>query len=101
MAASLDKAMGSTLDKAQVLSDEEKVKVSEAIVHVESYMQSHQRTLNFKMAEEDNRVIITVIDRETKEVIRQIPPEDVVRISDAITSGDVLASGGILIQSKA
>jgi len=64
-------------------------------------MQSHQRTLNFKMAEEDNRVIITVIDRETKEVIRQIPPEDVVRISDAITSGDVLASGGILIQSKA
>lgn len=75
--------------------------VSAAIVQVEEYMQDNQRTLNFEMAEKDNRVIITVIDQETKEIIRQIPPEDLVRLSDSIKSGDGLDSSGVLIQSKA
>lgn len=88
-------------DEAQVLNDEQKSKVTEAIIKVEEFMQDNQRTLNFEMAEKDNRVIITVIDQETKEVIRQIPPDDLVRMSDAIKNGDSLASGGILIQSKA
>ncbi|OUS29693.1 hypothetical protein A9Q99_08440 [Gammaproteobacteria bacterium 45_16_T64] len=83
------------------LKEEELNQVSEAIVHVEEYMQDNQRTLNFEMAEKDNRVIITVIDQETKEIIRQIPPEDIVKLSDAIRSGDLLESSGILIQSKA
>ena len=86
---------------AQVLNEEQKKEVAEAIFEVEAFMQDNQRTLNFEMAEKDNRVIITVIDQETKEVIRQIPPDDLVRMSDAIKSGDSLANGGILIQSKA
>ena len=88
-------------DDAQVLNDEQKKEVAEAIFEVEAFMQDNQRTLNFEMAEKDNRVIITVIDQKTKEVIRQIPPDDLVRMSDAIKSGDTLANGGILIQSKA
>ena len=88
-------------EEAQVLNDEQKKEVTEAISEVEAFMQDNQRTLNFEMAEKDNRVIITVIDQETKEVIRQIPPDDLVRMSDAIKSGDSLANGGILIQSKA
>ncbi len=88
-------------EDAQVLNEEQKKEVSEAIFEVEAFMQDNQRTLNFEMAEKDNRVIITVIDQETKEVIRQIPPDDLVRMSDAIRSGDSLANGGILIQSKA
>ena len=88
-------------EEAQVLNEEQKKEVTEAIFEVEAFMQDNQRTLNFEMAEKDNRVIITVIDQETKEVIRQIPPDDLVRMSDAIKSGDSLANGGILIQSKA
>ena len=88
-------------EEAQVLNDEQKKEVTEAISKVEAFMQDNQRTLNFEMAEKDNRVIITVIDQETKEVIRQIPPDDLVRMSDAIKNGDSLANGGILIQSKA
>ncbi len=88
-------------EEAQVLNDEQKKEVTEAISKVEAFMQDNQRTLNFEMAEKDNRVIITVIDQETKEVIRQIPPDDLVRMSDAIRNGDSLANGGILIQSKA
>ncbi|OUR90546.1 hypothetical protein A9Q81_18840 [Gammaproteobacteria bacterium 42_54_T18] len=88
-------------EEAQELNEEQKKEVTEAISEVEAFMQDNQRTLNFEMAEKDNRVIITVIDQETKEVIRQIPPDDLVRMSDAIKSGDSLANGGILIQSKA
>ena len=99
----LDVADGSAVvkEEAQVLSDAQKKEVTEAISDVEAFMQDNQRTLNFEMAEKDNRVIITVIDQETNEVIRQIPPDDLVRMSDAIKSGDSLANGGILIQSKA
>jgi len=99
----LDAADGKAVskDEAQILNDEQKKEVTEAISEVEAFMQDNQRTLNFEMAEKDNRVIITVIDQETNEVIRQIPPDDLVRMSDAIKSGDSLANGGILIQSKA
>jgi len=88
-------------DVSVELNQEQKMKVVEAIANVEEYMQDNQRTLNFEMAEKENRVIITVIDQQTNEVIRQIPPEDLVRMSNAINSGDSLAQGGILIHSKA
>lgn len=78
-----------------------KEKTEEAIANVEKFIQDNQRSLNFEMAEKDNRVIVTVLDAETNEIIRQIPPEDMVKISDAINSGQSPALGGLLIDDKA
>lgn len=86
---------------AEERREEVKRKVNEVIPKVRELMQKNQRTLDFKVAEEENRIIITVIDKETDKVIRQIPPEDMLHIAESIEQGlDPLKSGGIL-NSKA
>ena len=40
------------------------------------------RTLNFSVEKDTGRIIVKVIDTETDEVIRKLPPEDVKRVSD-------------------
>ncbi|MBW7939806.1 MAG: flagellar protein FlaG [Candidatus Omnitrophica bacterium] len=81
--------------------EELKQKVTEAIPKVREVMQKNQRSLNFEVAEKENRVIITVIDRETEQVIRQIPPEDVLKIAEAINQGLEDSLGGLMLNSKA
>lgn len=76
-------------------------KVKEAVDNVRDFIKKNQRSLDFEMAEESNRVIITVIDRETNKVIRQIPPEDVVNISEQINNGELPSPDGMLFKVKA
>lgn len=92
-----EKSVSSTeeVDKAM------REKVKEAVENVRDFIKKNQRTLDFEMAEESNRVIITVIDRETNKVIRQIPPEDVVNISEQINNGELPSPDGMLVKAKA
>lgn len=76
-------------------------KVAEAIPKVRELMQKNQRSLDFKVAERDNRVIITVIDKETDRVIRQIPPEDLIGIAEAYEQGVQQGLGGLIFNSRA
>ncbi len=84
----------------QVQREELKERVNEAIPKVRELMQKNQRSLDFKVAEEDNRVVITVIDEETDTVIRQIPPEDVLKIAASIEQG-LKPGGGSILNDKA
>ncbi|MCG8323946.1 MAG: flagellar protein FlaG [Thiotrichales bacterium] len=45
-------------------------------------LQNVRRELHFSVNKDSGRTIITVIDSETKEVIRQIPPEEVVALAE-------------------
>ncbi|HID44917.1 MAG TPA: flagellar protein FlaG [Chromatiaceae bacterium] len=63
---------------------EEKVtqqKVSEAVGKLNEYVQAIRRELKFSIDEKSGRTVITVLDSQTKEIIRQIPPEEVVSLS--------------------
>ncbi|MFQ5443200.1 MAG: flagellar protein FlaG, partial [Nitrospinales bacterium] len=47
--------------------------------------QSNSANLNRKFSTtEDNQVVLKIIDPETQEVIKQIPPEDEVKLKEAI-----------------
>lgn len=51
-------------------------------------------TLRFSVNEESGKAVISVVDRETDEVIRQIPPESALKIAEAfaaVTSGTLLS----------
>ena len=76
-------------------------KIQQAIPKVRELLQQNQRSLDFKVAEEENRVIITVIDKETDRVIRQIPPEDVLQIASAIEEGIQEIPEGSILNFKA
>ena len=97
----LSNAPVSMQDEEKALQQAIKASVAEVIPKVRELMQKNQRSLDFKVAEQENRVIITVIDKETDEVIRQIPPEDVIQIAKSMGQGIEDALLGILVDSYA
>jgi flagellar protein FlaG len=55
--------------------------VERAIAKLNDYVQSFQRDLRFRVDEDLGRPIVTVVDRETQKVIRQIPNETAIRLA--------------------
>jgi flagellar protein FlaG len=55
-----------------------------------------QRQLQFSVDEESGKTVIKVIDTETEEVIRQIPPEVILEIQKRLGE-----TNGLLFQSSA
>lgn len=56
-------------------------KVEAAVKRMNEYTQSTQRDLRFNMDEASGRMVVNVVDRESKEVIRQIPDEIFLRMA--------------------
>lgn len=52
---------------------------------LEAFIESTQRLIQFAVDKESRRTIIKVVDPQTKEVIRQIPPEEALKISRMIS----------------
>ena len=55
--------------------------VQEAIDSLNEQMRQSNRSLNFSMDEQVNRVVITVRNSDSGEVIRQIPDEAILRVA--------------------
>lgn len=64
---------------------------------INDFMQNVQRSIHFSVAEHSGRTIIEIYDKETNELIRSIPSEEVQRISDAIAEQ---LSEGLLLQTN-
>lgn len=60
------------------------VKLNEAISKLNDYVQNVQRTLSFSISKETGRSIIKVYDSETHELIRQIPPEETLKLAESL-----------------
>ena len=54
-------------------------------------MAASQRNLSFRVDQGSGRTVITVVDATTKEVIRQIPSEDVLAMSRALEASERVA----------
>jgi flagellar protein FlaG len=70
--------------------------VEEAVSQVNEYVQNLSRDLQFTVDQDSGRTIIKVLDSETHEVIRQIPPEELLQIANQLTEG-----GGLLLKVQA
>ena len=70
--------------------------VGAAVSSIENHVQSLQRSLRFSIEDSTGRTIITVIDRETDEVIRTIPEEETLAIASRLK-----AATGVLISDEA
>ena len=55
-----------------VISDEQ---VKNAVSKLNEYVQSTERTLDFQMDEDSGKTVIKVFDKQSSELIRQIPNE--------------------------
>lgn len=73
--------------------------LGEAVENINQFVNSQGRTLNFSVDEESGKPIVKVIDFETKEVIRQIPSEEVLTMAKAIKrlQEDLGSATGLMI----
>jgi flagellar protein FlaG len=78
-------AVSADADKPKVVrlyADEKKL--DELVDNLNQHIQATNRALQFSVHEKYGRPIISVIDKETDEVIRQIPPEVALQVADAL-----------------
>jgi len=57
------------------------VDVAKAVERLNELMASHQRSLRFEVDASSGRTVITVINDATNEVVRQIPPPELLKIA--------------------
>ena len=69
--------------------------VEKAAARMEAYARSIGRSLQFRVDENSGRVVVSVRDPSTGELIRQIPSEDALRIAEDPGTAD--SSGGRLL----
>jgi uncharacterized FlaG/YvyC family protein len=70
-------AIGQNLPPPAAVAAEE---VERAVRRLNEMMARSQRSLRFKFDELSGRTIITVLDEATKEVVRQIPPPELLAV---------------------
>lgn len=58
--------------------------VAAAVAQINDFTQQIQRNLQFNLDEDSGRVVVTVVDRESREVIRQIPNETVLSLARSL-----------------
>ena len=81
--------------------------VEKLVERISQQIRIERRSLSFTINDELGKTIVKVIDRETEEVIRQIPSEELMRFAEAIHAmneqhtSDTEAATGLFIQEQA
>jgi flagellar protein FlaG len=68
-------------EKAVEATSQRTARVEKAVEQLNDYVQSFQRDLRFTMDKDLGRAVVHVVDRNTQEVIRQIPNETALRLA--------------------
>lgn len=88
-------AQSQPLTEEAPLLPEEQEKVEQAVEDINDHFQSMGRDLSFAVDEDSGRTIITVVDSETQEIVRQIPPEEVLDLAMHLLDAGGVASTGL------
>lgn len=77
--------------------------LGDAISRVESFLQGQNRNLTFSIDENTKRSVVTVLDSDSGDVIRQIPSEEVLLLAERIQNlqEDIGSSVGVFIDNQA
>src|SRR5262245_31122000 len=64
--------------------------ITRAIQNLNQFLESSRRSLSFRIDQASGRTVITVLNPETKEVVRQIPPEEVLIMARTLRQAGIL-----------
>ncbi len=102
----VEEARTTLVDKAGTTdnqrNDVKQEDVKSQIEELQQFNQSIDRSLQFKVDEELGVTIVRVIDKETDELIRQFPPEELINLSRRLKELNEHQTGhsGVLLQEK-
>lgn len=71
--------------------------LAKAVKNINKHLQERSQDLEFLVDSDSNRTIVKIVDKNTKETLRQIPSEEALEIAKAID----VAIQGLLIRQKA
>src|SRR5690554_3418283 len=74
----------STAEQSREVLEKTRESLASAVEKMNEYVQSTQRDLQFSYDEELSSTIVRVLDRQTKEVIRQIPDEVFLKLARSL-----------------
>lgn len=87
---------GQSVPPAANNAQAQQAELTQAVQAINSYVQNLRRDLQFTVDEATDRTIIRVIDSETREVIRQIPSEEVLALARSLERAQ-----GLLLKAQA
>jgi len=84
-------------------AERESLNIETAASEISDFIKSRNRQLDFSIDEKSERPVVKVTDSESGEVIRQIPSEEVLKLSERIKElqTDVGAVVGVLFNKQA
>jgi flagellar protein FlaG len=59
-------------------------KIESVTKQIDSFLRSIGRTINFRLDPASNRMVVSVIDATTGEIIRQVPGEEALKLAESI-----------------
>jgi len=62
-------------------TDPQRRELTKAVGQLQEFVQSMKRNLEFSVDSDSGQMVIKVVDSETDQLIRQIPPEEVLRFT--------------------
>lgn len=71
------------------------VDISRAITNLNQFLKDSQRNIVFQLDQSSGRTVITIVNPNTGEIVRQIPPEEV------LNAARTLRDAGILLSARA
>ncbi|MFT6907766.1 MAG: flagellar protein FlaG [Oleiphilaceae bacterium] len=75
-------------EKTQKLSIED---VKNAVTKLNDFIQTVQRNLQFNLDDASGKTIITVVDKQTSEVVRQIPDDVAIKLAQDLQQSEPLS----------
>ena len=83
--------------QSQEVSEE---KAKEVVEQLNKHAQAVNRDLFFSVDEDSGKTVIKVVNADTAELVRQIPSEEVLRLSETIRES-IETSTGVIVQTTA
>ena len=76
--------------------------IETAVTQISEFVQSNSRQLNFSVDEGSNKQVVKVTDAESGKMIRQIPSEEVLKLSERLQDlqADVGTAVGLLFNKQ-
>jgi flagellar protein FlaG len=75
-----------------------------AVLDINEYVQSIQRTLQFSIDDDTGTTVVKVLNSETQEVVRQFPPEEVLALARHLQESQEIEapdSSGLILHARA